>query len=90
MKNNCNATRKRGLYESTNYFSGYMNLWSFKKIKQFIPGGCKVKLLKEPDNWGRLKTCVDIFVKKRKEKLIASRILVFDYSMCAFTPWILQ
>ena len=75
--NKCNTGNNMWLSDSTMDFNRYMNLWIFKNINQFIPSICKDKLLKETDDWWRLKTWVETFLKKKKEKLVTYNVLYF-------------
>ena len=46
--------------------------------------------VKETDDWWKSKGQVESYIDRRKEHLFASHILVFDESICAFIPRLVQ
>ena len=76
---------RRGLSKRVN-FGDYMKLWRFKQIKDIIPMIMEDKELEDIDDWWKLKTRVNSYIRSRKEIVYASHVLVFDESMSAFVP----
>ena len=58
-----------------------MKLWRFKQIKDIIPMIMEDKELEDIDDWWKLKTRVNSYIRSRKEIVYASHFLVFDESM---------
>jgi len=77
--------KKRGLSKSTDY-GKFMKLWMLKEIKTFVPETMVDIDRKEEDDWWQFSAQVEKYGQHRKNRVVASHILVFDKSMSAFVP----
>ena len=64
----------------------FMGLWRFKEIKSFVPEIMVDAERKERDDWWRFSAQVERNGQRRKVRVLASHVLVFDESISAFVP----
>ena len=77
--------QKRSLSQNIDY-GNYMKQWRFKEIKSFVPEIMIDASRKEYDDWWRFSAQVEKYGQRRKDRVLASHVLVFDESMSAFVP----
>ena len=77
--------QKKSLSQNIDY-GNYMKLWRFKEIKSFVPEIMVDAERKERDDWWRFSAQVEKYGQRRKDRVLASHVLVFDESMSAFVP----
>ena len=63
-----------------------MKQWRFKEIKSFIPEIMVDAERRAHDDWWRFSAQVENYGQRRKDRVLASHVLVFDESMSAFVP----
>jgi hypothetical protein len=68
------------------HFEKYMSFYRWKEFKRFFPAINKDESRKESDPWYELSAAVDEFNSIRRSKIVGSRWISVDETMCSWRP----